>query len=101
MNYCDESVPYTRITEHKHFSPWEEHGGTVCYKEFSRACEQGDIPYYPINQVSNGELLERYQERVAAEEKVTFVGRLGRYRYMDMDVTVRAALDTVRKFLHK
>jgi UDP-galactopyranose mutase len=99
MNYCDEKVPFTRITEHKHFSPWEEHDATVCYREFSRACEPGDIPYYPVNQVQDGHLLKQYQVRAATEQKVTFVGRLGTYRYMDMDVTIRAALDTARDFL--
>lgn len=99
MNYCDESVPYTRITEHKHFSPWEEHQNTVCYKEFSRASEPSDIPYYPVHQVEKNNLLEQYQQRAAKEEKITFVGRLATYRYMDMDVTIRAALDSVRSFL--
>jgi UDP-galactopyranose mutase len=99
MNYCDESVPYTRITEHKHFAPWEEHQDTVCYTEYSRACEPDDIPYYPVQQVSKDDLLEKYQQRAAKEAKVTFVGRLGTYRYMDMDVTIRAALDTVRAFV--
>jgi UDP-galactopyranose mutase len=52
MNYCDAEVPYTRITEHKHFSPWESHEGTVCYLEYSRACGEDDIPYYPVHVVS-------------------------------------------------
>ncbi len=99
MNYCEASVPYTRITEHKHFSPWEEHKGSICYREFSRACGPDDIPYYPISHVSGNELLEQYQKRASSEKKVTFVGRLGMYRYMDMDVTIRAALDTVREFV--
>lgn len=99
MNYCEEAVPYTRITEHKHFAPWEEHAGSICYREFSRDCEPGDIPYYPINQVNGGDLLKKYQDRAAGEKRVTFVGRLGMYRYMDMDVTIRSALDVVRAFL--
>jgi UDP-galactopyranose mutase len=96
MNYCEAEVPYTRITEHKHFSPWETHQGTVCYREYSRACGPEDIPYYPLHQVDTNPLLESYQARAKAEQKVTFVGRLGTYRYMDMDVTIRAAMDTVR-----
>ncbi|WP_040499877.1 UDP-galactopyranose mutase [Ideonella sp. B508-1] len=99
MNYTDESVPYTRITEHKHFSPWESHGGSVCYREFSRACGESDIPYYPVHLTSGNELLNAYQDRAKAERRVTFVGRLGTYRYMDMDVTIRAALDCGRSFL--
>lgn len=94
MNYCDASVPFTRITEHKHFSPWEEHERTVCYREFSRACQPGDIPYYPVHLLQADGTLQAYGERARAQTRVTFVGRLGTYRYMDMDVTIRAALDT-------
>lgn len=93
INYCEEAVPYTRITEHKHFSPWETHDRTVCYREFSRACGADDIPYYPLHLVQNQELVHQYQLRSSKEKKVTFVGRLGTYRYMDMDVTIRASLD--------
>lgn len=99
MNYGEESVPYTRITEHKHFSPWEEHEGSVCYKEFSRECGPDDIPYYPIRLVKEKEMLARYVELANASSGVTFVGRLGTYRYLDMDVTIREALDTARAFI--
>jgi len=99
MNYCDADVPYTRITEHKHFAPWEAHTRSVCYREFSRACGAEDIPYYPVHLVAGSALLDQYQARAAAEPGVTFVGRLGTYRYMDMDVTIRAALDTARRWL--
>lgn len=99
MNYGDVSVPYTRITEHKHFSPWEEHSGSVCYREFSRACGRGDIPYYPIRLVKDKEQLAQYVQRARLETSITFVGRLGTYRYLDMDVTIREALDTARLYL--
>lgn len=99
MNYGDEDVPFTRITEHKHFSPWEEHEGSVCYREFSRACEPDDIPYYPIRQVKEKALLADYVEKAEGLSGVTFVGRLGTYRYLDMDVTIREALDTAALFL--
>ena len=99
MNYGDEDVPYTRITEHKHFSPWEDHAGSVLYREYSRACEAGDIPYYPIRQLREKALLRDYVARAEAETGVTFVGRLGTYRYLDMDVTIREALDTAKVFL--
>ncbi|MDM9648204.1 UDP-galactopyranose mutase [Rhizobium sp. S163] len=99
MNYGDASVPFTRITEHKHFSPWEEHQGSVCYREFSRACGPDDIPYYPIRMVEEKEQLAQYVTRAEKEEGVTFVGRLGTYRYLDMDVTIREALDTARLYL--
>ncbi|OWV97307.1 UDP-galactopyranose mutase [Rhizobium sp. R72] len=99
MNYGDVSVPYTRITEHKHFSPWEEHKGSVCYREFSRTCGDEDIPYYPIRLVKDKEQLAQYVQRAKDETSITFVGRLGTYRYLDMDVTIREALDTARLYL--
>ena len=98
MNYGDADVPFTRITEHKHFSPWEAHEGSVCYREYSRAAEPGDIPYYPIRMVAEKELLGRYVALAEATSGVSFVGRLGTYRYLDMDVTIREALDTARAF---
>nr|WP_111298490.1 UDP-galactopyranose mutase [Paracoccus saliphilus] len=100
MNYGDRDVPYTRITEHKHFSPWESHKGSVCYREYSRAAEPGDTPYYPIRLVEEKALLEQYVDLARATPGVTFVGRLGTYRYLDMDVTIREALDTAQAFLN-
>ncbi len=99
MNYGEEKVPYTRITEHKHFAPWETHEGSVCYREYSRAAEADDIPYYPIRQVKEKKLLSAYVELASKTSKVTFVGRLGTYRYLDMDVTIREALDTANGVL--
>lgn len=99
MNYGEEDVPFTRITEHKHFSPWESHEGSVCYREFSRAAEPEDIPYYPIRQVQEKALLADYVALAEKTAGVTFVGRLGTYRYLDMDVTIREALDTARGYL--
>lgn len=99
INYCDNSQPYTRITEHKHFSPWEKHEKTLMYKEFSRQCEENDIPYYPIRQARDKQQLERYVNVASEEPNVTFVGRLGTYRYLDMDVTINEALATADKFL--
>ena len=99
MNYGDRDVPYTRITEHKHFSPWESHADTVCYREFSRAAEPGDVPYYPIRLLEERALLADYVELAQHSKGVTFVGRLGTYRYLDMDVTIREALDTAAAFL--
>jgi len=101
INYCDEEVPFTRITEHKHFAPWEaeSHSRTVCYREFSRFCEPGDVPYYPIRQVDEEAMLRRYVERARATEGVSFVGRLGSYRYLDMDVTIGEALAAADRML--
>ena len=99
MNYGEAEVPHTRITEHKHFAPWEEHDGSVLYREFSRDCGPDDIPYYPIRQVREKALLAEYVALAEQGTGVTFVGRLGTYRYLDMDVTIREALDTARLFL--
>ena len=99
MNYGEESVLHTRITEHKHFSPWESHEGSVLYREFSRLAELEDIPYYPIRQVDEKALLADYVALAEKETGVTFVGRLGTYRYLDMDVTIREALDTADAYL--
>ncbi|BBL74710.1 UDP-galactopyranose/dTDP-fucopyranose mutase family protein [Methylomagnum ishizawai] len=99
LNYCDRDVPYTRISEHKYFAPWERHDKTLCFKEFSRSCGPSDIPYYPIRLVREKTQLGRYVERARAERGVTFVGRLGTYRYLDMDVTIREALETADLFL--
>ena len=99
MNYGEVDVPYTRITEHKHFSPWERHEGSICYREFSRAAEPEDIPYYPIRQVKEKTLLAQYVALAGKTAGVSFVGRLGTYRYLDMDVTIREALDTGARFL--
>jgi UDP-galactopyranose mutase len=99
INYCDDSQNYTRITEHKHFSPWEQHERTICYMEYSRQCEADDTPYYPIRQAREKAQLEKYVNLAKNETNVTFVGRLGTYRYLDMDVTIHEALLTADKFL--
>jgi UDP-galactopyranose mutase len=99
MNYCDRDIPYTRITEHKHFAPWESHEGSTIYTEYSRLAEKGDIEYYPIRQVREKKLLEKYVEAAKEATGVTFLGRLGTYRYLDMDVTIKEALDVAAEFL--
>ena len=92
VNYCDTDVPYTRITEHKHFAPWESHDKTIVYREFSRLCGEADTPYYPIRLVKEKEQLLNYVQRARDAKGVTFIGRLGTYRYLDMDVTIHEAL---------
>lgn len=99
INYSDEKVPYTRVSEHKHFAPWEENEKTIIYKEYSRFCEVGDIPYYPIRLVDDKALLKKYVDIAKQESKVTFVGRLGTYRYLDMHVTIAEALDVAELYL--
>lgn len=99
MNHGDPEVPFTRVTEHKHFAPWETHEVSVCFREYARACGPGDTPYYPIRLVEEKRQLSHYVSEAAGLIGVTFVGRLGTYRYLDMDVTIREALDTARMFL--
>lgn len=99
INYCDMSAQWTRISEHKHFAPWEQHANTVIFKEYSRFCEESDTPYYPIRLVAEKALLAHYVERARQEPRVTFLGRLGTYRYIDMHVTIAEALDVAEQYL--
>lgn len=99
INYGNREIPYTRISEHKHFAPWEKHQNTVIYKEYSRQCGLNDIPYYPIRLVRDKKLLSQYLEMANNEKNITFVGRLGTYRYLDMHVTIEEALKTAAAFL--
>lgn len=71
----------------------------MCYKEFSRSCEDGDIPYYPIRLAEDQALLSQYENLANQAKGVSFVGRLGTYRYLDMDVTIAEALKTAQGVL--
>lgn len=101
MNYADEHIPYTRITEHKYFSPWENHTKTVIFKEYSRECKDADIPYYPIRLIKDKEALALYVKEIKKTSGVSFLGRLGTYRYLDMDVTIQESLDAAKIILEK
>ncbi len=93
VNYTQESVPFTRIHEHKHFTPWEKHEKSVAFREYSKATEPSDIPYYPLRQQADIELYEKYASLAEQRSRITFVGRLGTYRYLDMDQVIGEALD--------
>ncbi len=99
MNYCDRSVPYTRIAEHKHFSPWERHERTICFREYSRTWEPGDTPFYPVRIAQEEDLIARYAALAQATARVSFVGRLGTFRYLDMDVSIGEALAAAERFV--
>lgn len=101
MNYCNETVPYTRISEHKYFAPWEEHKESVYFTEYSSEAGPNDIPFYPIGLSAENSLLQQYQTLAQEEPNTTFIGRLGTYRYLDMDVTIAEALNTAKQFLLK
>ena len=92
VNYTDREIPYTRIIEHKHFE-FGTQPGTVITREYPAEWQKGDEPYYPVNDDRNMTLFARYQDLAAKEKNVLFGGRLGQYRYYDMDKVLRAALD--------
>ncbi|EEI26252.1 UDP-galactopyranose mutase [Corynebacterium glucuronolyticum] len=97
MNYNDADVPYTRILEFRHFHPERnyESDKTVIVKEYSRAAEEGDEVYYPINTPEDREKVQKYRELVDKEENVLFGGRLGTYHYLDMHMAIASALTMV------
>ena len=98
VNFTDEETPWTRIIEHKFFE-FGEQPKTVISREYSSEWEKGDEPYYPVNDEKNGKLYEEYKKLADAEEKVVFGGRLGEYKYYDMDAVIAAALDKAEEFL--
>ncbi len=102
VNYTDRETPYTRIIEHKWFEFGKDDNGndipkTVISKEYSSEWKPGDEPYYPVNDEKNSALYAKYKELADKEEKVVFGGRLGEYKYYDMDATVASALECVKK----
>ena len=96
VNYTEREIPFTRIIEHKHFE-FGLQPITVISREYPSEWKKGDEPYYPINDDKNNVLAERYREMADLEENVIFGGRLGEYRYYDMDKVVEQALQAVRK----
>lgn len=92
VNYTEREIPYTRIIEHKHFE-FGRQPGTVITKEYPAEWKKGDEPYYPVNDEKNSRLYEAYRKLAKQEENVLFGGRLGQYRYYDMDKTIEAALE--------
>ena len=104
VNYTDRETPWTRIIEHKWFEFGKDEDGndlpkTVISREYSSAWKPGDEPYYPVNDEKNGKLYEKYKELAAAEEKVVFGGRLGEYKYYDMDQVIASALESADRIL--
>lgn len=98
VNYTDRDTPWTRIIEHKWFEFGKDAYGndlpkTVISREYSSEWKPGDEPYYPVNDEKNGKLYEEYKKLADAEEKVVFGGRLGEYKYYDMDGVIASALD--------
>jgi UDP-galactopyranose mutase len=98
INYCDESVRHTRITEHKHFTPWEHHEKTICFKEFSKETSGDDVPFYPKRLASDKDLLISYRKEAEQLENLSFLGRLATYRYMDMHHVIEEGLILAENF---
>ena len=98
INYTGSDVPYTRIHEHKHFAPWEQHEKTLVFTEFSKATEGSDIPYYPMRLERDKAMLAKYAEAAGGEEGVSFLGRLATYRYLDMHQVIGESLDFSAEF---
>ena len=99
INHTRLDVPWTRVIEHKHFTPWETHDRTLVYREFSRETAAGDVPYYPKRLAADLPILKRYVELAGRESKVSFLGRLGTYRYLDMHQVIDDALDFAQAFM--
>ena len=104
VNYTDKETPWTRIIEHKWFEFGKDEEGndlpkTIISKEYSSEWKPGDEPYYPVNDEKNGELYQKYKALAEKEENIIFGGRLGEYKYYDMDAVIAASLDMCEKEL--
>ena len=102
VNYTDRETPWTRIIEHKWFEFGKDENGndlpkTIISKEYSSEWKPGDEPYYPVNDKKNGELYQKYKALAEKEENIIFGGRLGEYKYYDMDAVIASALELAEK----
>ena len=105
VNYTDKETPWTRIIEHKWFEFGKDEEGndlpkTIISKEYSSEWKLGDEPYYPVNDEKNGELYQKYKALAEKEENIIFGGRLGEYKYYDMDAVIASALECARNQLY-
>lgn len=94
VNYSDSDVPFTRIHEFRHLHPERNYSekATVIAKEFSRGANRNDEPYYPMNLLTDRELLVKYKELTKLQKNIWFGGRLGSYKYLDMHMAIGSAL---------
>jgi UDP-galactopyranose mutase len=93
INYPDMGEAYTRMVEHKHFAPWEEHEGTFVSTEYSKETGPGDVPFYPKRLAPDKAMMDQYLKLAEQETKTSFVGRLATYRYLDMHQVVAESID--------
>lgn len=101
VNYTDYETPYTRIIEHKHFEFDTKTPKTVISKEYSKSWKLGDEPYYPVNDEKNNTLYNKYKEEALKLDNVFFGGRLGQYKYYDMDKVILEALNFIENIKNK
>ena len=100
VNYTDRETPYTRVIEHKHFE-FGTQEKTVISREYPVTWKKGDEPYYPVNDEKNGNLYAEYKKLAEGEQKVVFGGRLGEYKYYDMDKVIESALVMAKEELER
>ena len=96
VNYTEKEIPYTRIIEHKHFE-FGKQKKTVITKEYPSEWKEGDEPYYPVNDEKNNKLYKKYRELAEKEEDIIFGGRLGEYKYYDMDKVIEKVLGNLKE----
>jgi len=99
INYPIRETPFTRILEHKHLAPWESHSKTIAFREYPKEATEGDIPFYPKRLGGDLVLLDNYQQQARSLSGVSFHGRLGNYRYMDMEAVIREARLAATNFM--
>jgi len=99
INYTDDSVSYTRIHEHKHFTPWKNFKKTIFFKEFSKETDENDVPFYPKRLPEDLKIFNMYQSEVEKLKDFTFSGRLATYRYMDMHHVINESLEIAKKYI--
>ncbi|MCO5286243.1 MAG: UDP-galactopyranose mutase [Chitinophagaceae bacterium] len=100
VNYTDEMVPFTRITEHKHFTPWKKFEQTIIFREYSSEAMDGDVLYYPKRLKADKEKLEKYTQLTEKLSNVSFLGRLGTYRYLDMQHVIQEAIEMAESLVN-
>lgn len=98
INYCDEDVPYTRVTEHKHFTPWKKSDKSVVFTEYSKEAESDDDLFYPKRLEEDLVRLKKYRQKAEMQNHVSFLGRLGTYRYLDMQHVIAEAIEYAKLF---
>ena len=99
VNHCDLAVPHTRVAEHKHFFAWERHEETIYSFEYSRECGANDTPFYPVQLARDEDRFLEYVRLARNETNTSFVGRLGTYRYIDMDAAIDEAIAAAKHTL--